>query len=165
VFRSCSLCPYWVMLGVLTMICDVIYRRSLMLYKEEVWSPLGNILVITCCRNLCLNSFQNFFVTQVSPRAQVLIIQQWVVSLITHSALHQLLFLLISPNITYNKAAILPFESCGWCLEYQFFNSQNKPHTSCPQQPVTWSIPVYCSHCSREITGYLNGVTVILWPH
>jgi len=50
---------------------------------------------------------------------------------------HQLLFLLISSNITYNKAAILPFESCDWCHEYQFFK--------CPEQ-TSYQLPSVTSH-------------------
>jgi hypothetical protein len=125
------------MLGLLTMTRDVICPKSLMLYKREVWRPLGNILVITSCRNLCPNSFQNFFVTQVSPKAQTLIIQRCIISFIAHSPLHQLLFLLIPNNITYNKAGTLPFQSCDWCHEYQFFK--------CPEQ-ASYQLPSVTSH-------------------
>jgi len=125
------------MLGLLTITCYVIWPKSLMLYKQDIWMHLGNILVNTCWRNLCPNSFQNFFVTQVAPRAQILIIQQCVISFITHIALHQLLFLLISTNITYNKAAILPFESCDWRHEYQFFK--------CPER-ASYQFPSVTSH-------------------
>ena len=47
VFRRCSLCPYVVMLGVLTMFCDVFNPAILML-----WRSVGNMLAITCCRDL-----------------------------------------------------------------------------------------------------------------
>ena len=59
-----SLWPYLAMLGVFTTPCDACRLQDLMLHKQEIWKPLGNILensmVIICCRNLCPNTSPKF---------------------------------------------------------------------------------------------------------
>ena len=62
-----------------------------------------------------------FLVTEFSLISQVLVIREHVISFITHSTLHLLLFLLISTNLTSNKSVILSFKSRDWF----FFISQN----------------------------------------
>ena len=140
-FRCCCLWPYLVMLGVLTMPCDVICSQPLMLYKQVVWRLWRTFWSSLSAGISVWIDHQNFFVTRLAKTQlpNYLIVRCFIIH---HSALHQLL-LLISTNKTYNKPAILPFKRCNWNHEYQFLSVQREPHTSFPQWPAASSAPAY----------------------
>jgi hypothetical protein len=148
VFRCCSLWPYLVMLGVLTVPCDVICPQALMLYKWGVWRLWRTFWSSLSAGISVRIDHQNFFVTEVSLKARLpnyLIVHCFIIH---YSALHHLL-LLISTNKTYSKPAVLTLQElwleswisilkCPAQASYQFPSV-----TSLSQNRCTWFWPLH----------------------
>ena len=165
--RCCSLWPYLVVLGVLTMPWDVICPQALMLYKQGVWRLWRAFWSSLSAGISVWIDHQNFFVTEVSLKAQL---SNYLIHcfIIHHSTLHQLL-LLISTNKTYSKPAILPFKSCDWSHEYQFLSVHHEPVPASlcnhvfGQYRRTWPRPWYSGYSKVNFICRGNNRVSLLW--
>jgi len=120
------------MLVVLATPCDMICSQVLMLHKQGGLKATRNILIFTCCRDLCHNTSPKRLRDRSLSRGSAS--KLFSSALLIHSSPRRSFFCYHRPT-NYNKSAILPFNSCGCSSEYQSPSVQHRPPISFPQQP------------------------------